>query len=70
MFSSIESGSREQEEQSPLDQLREERTQCEAKIFELEEASRDDGKDRHMEIAVEKKRRDQIVDQMEKLIRE
>jgi len=68
MFSSIESGPREQEEQSPLDQLREERNQCEAKIFELEEASRDDGKDRHMEIAVEKKRRDQIIDQMEKLI--
>jgi len=68
MFSSIESGRREQEEQSPLDQLREERNQCEAKIFELEEASREDGKDRHMEIAVEKKRRDQIIDQMEKLI--
>jgi len=75
MFSSIESGPREQEEQSPQESLREAQNQlreqieiCKAEIDNLREDQRENGGDNSLEISVKTKELNQLEDQLDKLI--
>ena len=71
MATAVEAQGAPKSKEKPIDEvgrIREQRESCKIKIFELEEAQREDGKDRRLEIAVEEKRLEQISEQLEKLL--